>query len=245
MLSSTASRPGIMQYERVPTLASHRVVGSKLDLEIVCQWHFIKLLVDVQELWIVKALKALRVEVLFLISFSLCTPKCSSSCDSGMQIRSVECVDSHGSHNTQCDPASRPPTIQSCATGISCSTSENPLETEIEETLTSEKPTDANYNEAAVNVDGGSGSSGNSGKVDDGSDEENEDNGLTRALPKQKSISDEIDDEIEDEDEDDDDMQSDDPTERSRSNHNIPMAYQYRIPRAERLVDPNAPNEPT
>jgi hypothetical protein len=141
-----------------------------------------------------------------------------------MQVRSVECIDIHGAHNTQCEPTTRPVSLQSCSTGISC-TSEAPT-TQFEERLSSENPNEANFD----------------GVDDETEDDENENDGqqkTSKAATKPKLV--DIDDETE-EDEDEMDMQGDDPTERNR---NIPLAYQYRIPRAERLVDPNAPNEPT
>lgn len=139
-----------------------------------------------------------------------------------MQIRSVECVDTHGAHNTQCDPTTRPASVQSCSTGISC-TSEAPS-TEYQEALVSENPNEANFDDE---------------NIDDVTEEENDERQKnSRVAPK--SMLD--DDDATEEDDDDLDMQGDDPRERSRK---IPMAYQYRIPRAERLVDPNAPNEPT
>jgi hypothetical protein len=141
-----------------------------------------------------------------------------------MQIRSLECVDIHGAHNTQCDPATRPLTVQSCSTGISC-TSESPT-TEFEELLSSESPNETNLDE-------------NFDRIDDVTEEEEKDGQQKTS----KALVDESDDETE-EDDDELDMQRDEPRERER-NRNIPLAYQYRIPRAERLVDPNAPNEPT
>lgn len=136
-----------------------------------------------------------------------------------MQIRSVECVDIHGAHNTQCEPGNRPASVQSCSTGISC-TSETPT-TDFQESSSSESPNGGNLDE----------------NLDDVTEEE--DDGLQKtSKAAAKAIND---DETEEED-DDVDMQGDDPAQRNRK---IPMAYQYRIPRAERLVDPNAPNEPT
>lgn len=140
-----------------------------------------------------------------------------------MQIRSVECVDTHGAHNTQCDPATRPLSVQSCSTGISC-TSESPT-TEFEEVLSSESPNETNLGESIDQVD---------------VTEEEENYGQQKTS---KAVVDDADDETE-EDDDELDMQGDEPRERER-NRKIPLAYQYRIPRAERLVDPNAPNEPT
>lgn len=143
-----------------------------------------------------------------------------------MQIRSIECVDIHGAHNTQCDPATRPDSAQSCSTGISC-TSEIPT-TEFEESFFSESPNEANLDES---FDG----------VDDVTEEEN-DGQQKPSKALSKSRTDDIDDETEEDDEEELDMQGDEPRERHR---NIPLAYQYRIPRAERRVDPNSPNEPT
>lgn len=139
-----------------------------------------------------------------------------------MQIRSLECVDIHGAHNTQCDPATRPLTVQSCSTGISC-TSESPT-TDFEEVLSSESPNETNLDE-------------NFDRTDDVTEEEENDG-------QQKTSKAMVDGETEEDDSDDLEMQGDEPRERER-NRNIPLAYQYRIPRAERLVDPNAPNEPT
>jgi Thrombospondin type 1 domain len=150
--------------------------------------------------------------------------KCSSSCGNGMQIRSVECFDTQGAHNTQCDPTTRPLSVQSCSTGISC-TSEAPT-TEFEESSSSDNPNETNLDE-------------NFDRADDVTEEE-EGDGRRKAS---KSTVDENDDETE-EDDDESDMQGDDPRERERNRH-VPLAYQYRIPRAERIVDPNAPNEPT
>jgi hypothetical protein len=123
-------------------------------------------------------------------------------------------------HNTQCEPATRPISVQTCSTGISC-TSEAPT-TEFEETFSSVSPNEANLDE---NID-----------QDDNLAEEDEND----AQQKPPKVADD-DDETE-EDDDESDMQGDDPRERTRK---LPLAYQYRIPRAERLVDPNAPNEPT
>jgi hypothetical protein len=142
-----------------------------------------------------------------------------------MQIRSVECVDTHGTHNTQCDPATRPIAVQGCSTGISC-TSESPT-TEFEEILSSENPNETNLDE-------------NFDRIDDVTEEE-ENDGQKKTS---KAAVDENDDDETEEDDDELDMQRDEPRERER-NRNIPLAYQYRIPRADRHVDPSAPNEPT
>lgn len=144
-----------------------------------------------------------------------------------MQIRSVECVDIHGLHNSQCDPTNRPVAVHSCATGISCTSEISTVE--FEEFPSSESPNEVNYNEKIEDVDDIS--------ADD-------DDSVRRKHIKvvQKSISDEMDDETEETDDDLDMMQGDDPKQRK---HDTPLAYQYSIPRAERLVDPNVPNEPT
>jgi hypothetical protein len=103
--------------------------------------------------------------------------------------------------------------------------------TEVEETFTSDNPSESNFNENDENID----------RVEDVTEEEENDGQQKTSKAATKSTSDDIDNETEEED-DEMDMQGDDPGERNRK---IPLAYQYRIPRAERLVDPNAPNEPT
>uniref|UniRef100_A0AAG5DSC6 PLAC domain-containing protein n=1 Tax=Anopheles atroparvus TaxID=41427 RepID=A0AAG5DSC6_ANOAO len=45
---------------------------------------------------------------------------CSVSCGSGIQVRSVECMDTNGHYSAQCDPSSKPLTGQPCTTGIIC-----------------------------------------------------------------------------------------------------------------------------
>ncbi|XP_037909605.1 ADAMTS-like protein 1 isoform X2 [Hermetia illucens] len=45
---------------------------------------------------------------------------CSVSCGTGIQVRGVECMDSHGKLSTQCNPHTKPPAEQVCTTGISC-----------------------------------------------------------------------------------------------------------------------------
>jgi hypothetical protein len=142
-----------------------------------------------------------------------------------MQIRSVECHDSHGAHNTQCEPSTRPAAVQSCSTGISCSPSESPPTEELEESLVSEKPNEGELDNFERN--------------DDVTEEEEDD--IVRETKASKGAS-KLDIDETEEDEDESDMQGDEPLERHRQ---IPLAYQYRIPRAERLIDPNAPNEPT
>jgi hypothetical protein len=117
-------------------------------------------------------------------------------------------------HNTQCDPATRPVSVQSCSTGISC-TSERTT-TDFEEFSSVVNPNEGDLDE---NID-----------QNDDLEEENENDGQHN-------------DKIEEED-DDSDMQADEPRGEGRS-EKLPLAYQYRIPRAERLVEPNAPNEPT
>lgn len=114
--------------------------------------------------------------------------------------------------------------MQSCSTGISCNSEFST--TELEETSPSETPNEGNLDE----------------NLDDVTEEEGDGRRKTSKLASKSMQIDDEDDETAEEDDDDVDMQGDDPGERNRK---IPMAYQYRIPRAERLVDPNAPNEPT
>lgn len=147
-----------------------------------------------------------------------------------MQVRSVECMDHHG-HNTQCDPTLRPEPVQSCSTGISC-TSETT-------TTTSDNSSPVSYSEKPLN----GGRSFNE-HLDEDVTEEDEEIQPEKSVKKVKmeKPSDEEDDEEVEDDDEDLNMQGDAPENLHR---NTPLAYQYRIPRAERLVDPNAPNEPT
>lgn len=46
--------------------------------------------------------------------------QCSVSCGTGIQVRSVDCTDHHGTSNTQCEPSTKPAAAQPCTTGISC-----------------------------------------------------------------------------------------------------------------------------
>ncbi|XP_052864156.1 protein madd-4 [Anopheles cruzii] len=45
---------------------------------------------------------------------------CSVSCGSGIQVRSVECMDTNGHYSGQCDPTAKPVAGQPCTTGIIC-----------------------------------------------------------------------------------------------------------------------------
>ena len=57
-------------------------------------------------------------------------------------MRSVECVDSSGIHNTQCDPDTRPESVQNCEVGIPCAS--EVLTTEIDmRSPSSENPLDS------------------------------------------------------------------------------------------------------
>lgn len=58
----------------------------------------------------------------YLYDTSSCvhTIQCSVSCGTGIQVRGVECMDSHGKLSTQCNPHTKPPAEQVCTTGISC-----------------------------------------------------------------------------------------------------------------------------
>ncbi|XP_055685146.1 protein madd-4 isoform X8 [Lutzomyia longipalpis] len=54
-------------------------------------------------------------------SAQLHVAECSVSCGKGIQVRSVECMETSGGMSTQCDPNDKPIAIQTCTTGISCS----------------------------------------------------------------------------------------------------------------------------
>jgi hypothetical protein len=146
-----------------------------------------------------------------------------------MQVRSVECVDLNGMHNTQCDPDTRPDSIQNCDVGIPC-TSEV-LTTEIDmRSPSSENPIDIDAEDDEF------------GQEDDGPQMElDSDENPPKVEVKKSKMSEDSEDE---EDDDDLEMQGDDPIDRNR---NSQFNYQYRIPRADRHhLDPNpVPNEPT
>lgn len=152
-----------------------------------------------------------------------------------MQVRSVECVDLNGIHNTQCDPNARPDSIQSCDVGIPCTN--EVLTTEIDmRSPSSEKPMEINEDDDDEDDV--------TREVETQEYEVSEDVGggenLSKVEVKKSSNTEDSEDE-----EDDDEMQGDDPIDRNR---NIPLNYQYRITRADRLFDPNpnpVPNEPT
>jgi hypothetical protein len=161
-----------------------------------------------------------------------------------MQIRSVECVDNHGSMNTQCDPDSRPPSMQECSTGISC-TSETPSSTtelndddEAVSTTSELNANEANLNKKAVDDD------------DDTIEEDDIDtqHKTSKALITKSREHDEDLDSDDDEDEDSE-MQGDDP--RVQNNDDFEKQQRerltnlFRARRTDRTVDPNAPNEPT
>lgn len=139
-----------------------------------------------------------------------------------MQVRSVECFDSHGLHNTQCEPSTRPTSFQVCSTGIPCSSSEAPT-TEVEDGSVS--TSESNFN-----------------LKDDQNDDSIEENKKTDKKLNIPSFAENVDENEEYKDETD--IQGDEPMDKE-GNHKLPLAYQFRIPRAERLVDLNAPNEPT
>lgn len=163
--------------------------------------------------------------------------KCSSSCGSGMQVRSVECVDQNGMHNTQCDPSTRPNSMQNCYVGIPCIDDITTTTTEFyQENSSSEKSKTNDDDGIKDNIDKNFDDlTGEDESDDDG--EEKEINETNQQKPR-KTI--DVDDETE-EDDDDAEMQGDEPMERIHQNN----PYQYRMPRAERLIDSNVPNEPT
>lgn len=195
--------------------------------------------------------------VLVFKKLSLCplfsiSPKCSSSCGTGMQIRSVECVDLNGIHNTQCDPATRPNSMQSCSVGIPC------IDDIITMTMTTK--TTEFYQELPSseksNINDGYGIKDSIDRnfddltAEDESEADDDDNGGERDNPppsRPKVIVDESEnngeEETEEDEDEDDRMQADGPIERN-SHRNL-QYNQYRIPRAERLIDPHMPNEPT
>lgn len=152
-----------------------------------------------------------------------------------MQVRSVECVDLNGIHNTQCDPNARPDSIQSCDVGIPCTN--EVLTTEIDmRSPSSEKPMEINDDDDDDDVT----------REVDMQEDEVSDTGRGENLSKVEVKKSSNTEDSEDEEEEDDlEMQGDDPIDRNR---NIPLNYQYRITRADRLFDPNpnpVPNEPT
>lgn len=139
-----------------------------------------------------------------------------------MQVRSVECVDLNGIHNTQCDPNTRPDSIQNCDVGIPCNN----------EILTTEIDMRSPSSERPIDID-----------EDDDVTREIDENSSKIETKKSSSIREDSEDE-EDEDEDEMEMQGDDPIDRNR---NVPRSYQYRMTRADRHFDYNnqALNEAT
>ncbi|KAG5675419.1 hypothetical protein PVAND_005325 [Polypedilum vanderplanki] len=165
---------------------------------------------------------------------------CSSSCGTGMQIRSVECVDLNDMHNTQCDPATRPNSMQSCSVGIPCiddiMIAATSTTTEFYQELPSSDRSNINDDDTRDSIDK------NFDDLTAEEEEESEERDIETNRQRLSSMNN-GDDETEEDDEDDNDrMQADDPTER---NSQQPFGYQYRMPRAERLIDPHKPNEPT
>jgi hypothetical protein len=129
------------------------------------------------------------------------------SCGSGLQVRTVECYDPQGLLNTQCDPKTRPASVQPCSTGIPCAG--------VTEGATLDEVTGSNSN--------------NENENQLQKNEENE---------QKETENDDDSEDIEDSEEDDEKYMGDEPRARA-------LAYQYQVPRAERLVDPNVPNEAT
>lgn len=142
--------------------------------------------------------------------------QCSTSCGTGLQVRTVECHDNHGAHNTQCDPHSHPLSIQPCSTGIVCAT-EAPFGTE---------PTIGDIS-SSIEI----------------SEITVEKHKHQEKLSKEKYI--ERDDSEDDEDEDEELVDKKEMYLSDEPQVYRPLVYQYSVPRAERLVDPNVPNEPT
>lgn len=148
-----------------------------------------------------------------------------------MQVRSVECVDLNGMHNTQCDPDTRPDSIQNCDVGIPCIS--EVLTTEIDmRSPSSDNPIDIDTDDDDIQ-----------GEIGPQTYEESSDEKPPKAEVKKSTAITEENDSEDEEEEDDFEMQGDDPIDRNR---NSPFNYQYRIPRADRHLDPNPVlNEPT
>lgn len=140
-----------------------------------------------------------------------------------MQVRSVECVDLNGMHNTQCDPDTRPDSIQNCDVGIPCRS----------EVLTTEIDMRSPSSENPIDID-----------EDDDVTREEEEAQFEDEIPPKVQARKSFSEDSEDEDDDDDllEMQGDDPIDRNRKSS---FNYQYRTPRADRHhLDP-LPSEPT
>lgn len=168
-----------------------------------------------------------------------------------MQIRSVECVDSHGVMNTQCDPDSRPNSMQECSTGISC-TSDSPSSTsgavDFNDGITS--PSEINRNEANLNRNDEDGND----EIEDQLDTQQPKIAKKFTIAKSKEDDEDLDD---DEDDDDSQMQGDDPsanfnhqparrhddTEFERQQR-LRLTHLFRSRRTDRRSS-DAPNEPT
>lgn len=141
-------------------------------------------------------------------------------------MRSVECVDLNGIHNTQCDPNARPDSIQNCEVGIPCTNEVLTTEIDMMRNPSSQKSIDIDDDDDVTR--------------EEEEEENQEDENLSNIEVKKSSI---VEDLEEEDDEDEFEMQGDDPIDRNR---NIPTNYQYRIPRADRLFDSDSmPNEPT
>lgn len=182
--------------------------------------------------------------------------KCSSSCGTGMQIRSVECVDSHGALNTQCDPETRPNSMQECSTGISC-TSESPSSTSAAMDF-NDGASEINRNDANLNRNDAGDDDISEVAVEDQLDAQHGKIAKKFVMAKSKEDDEDLDD---DEYDDDEEMQGDDPSPSSFSppqpqqkrhddteferQQRLRLTHLFRSRRTDRHIDPKAPNEPT
>lgn len=159
-----------------------------------------------------------------------------------MQVRSVECIDQNGIHNTQCEPSTRPNSMQNCYVGIACIDDIRVASTTTEyaeETPPSEKSKTAgteNEDDDKDSIDRNFDDL-TAEDVSDDAGEKNVNEMNRQKAPKAMDLDDET------EEDDEDEMQGDEPI--GRNYHNNQFGYQYRMPRAERLLDSHTPNEPT
>lgn len=161
-----------------------------------------------------------------------------------MQVRSVECIDQNGIHNTQCEPSTRPNSMQNCYVGIPCiddftsASTTSTTEFYQQENSSSEKSKTNDDDGIKDSID----KNFDDLTAEDESDDGGEEKDVIETNQQKPRKSFDIEDETEEDDEDIE-MQGDEPMERNH--HNNPYGYQYRMPRAERLMESSIPNEPT